>query len=375
MDGQSIISDKEKLACLRLIRSENIGIRTFYTLLKYYGSASTAISKFSDLPRLNLRTKHVTLASEASIERELEQVTKLGASMVFYQDEDYPWLLKLTGDVPPFLTILGRKELLQQETVAIVGSRNASINGMSFAKKIAYELSRSGLAVVSGLARGIDSSAHRGSVEAGTIAVIAGGINNIYPPENESLYKEIAEKGLILAENPYGTTPVASSFPQRNRIISGLAIGTVVVEASLKSGSLITARFAAEQGRNVFAVPGFPLDYRYSGTNHLLKQGALLVESSQDILDHLKYNRFKQLELVTNEFGQENSSKDLVEIKQNVAQIQELILSSIGFTPTSIDDLVLAHNLSIDIIQVAILELELDGKIVKGSNNTITLMS
>lgn len=369
------MNDVEKFSCLRLIRSENIGIKTFYTLLKYYGSGQEVIKRFSDLSRLKLKTKPIKLASEEVITQELENIDKLGAELIFFEDERYPRLLKLTGDVPPFLTIYGNKDLLAKESIAVVGSRNASINGMNFTKKITSELGNSGLTIVSGLARGIDSSAHKASVETGTIAIIAGGIDHIYPPENASLYKEIAEKGLIIAENPYGTVPMASSFPQRNRLISGLSVATLVIEASLKSGSLITARFAAEQGRNVFAVPGFPMDYRYSGTNHLLKQGALLVESSQDVLDHIRNNHYQQFELTTKETEQNILKDPKGEIRENVAQIQDLILTSIGFTPTSIDDLVIAHNLSIDIVQVAILELELEEKIVKSSNNMITLMS
>ncbi len=375
MSNQGEISKEERIARLRLIRSDNIGIKTFYTLLKYYGSAVTTIKKISELPSLNLKTRKITLVSEEDIQQELERIEKLGAQLLHYQDQDYPYLLKLTADPPPFLTILGKKELLQRDTIAIVGSRNASTNGLNFTHKIATELSQASLVVVSGLARGIDTAAHKSSLTNGTIAVIAGGIDNIYPPENENLFKEIAENGLIVAENPYGATPTAKSFPQRNRIISGLCMGTVIMEANLKSGSLITARFAAEQGRNVFAVPGFPLDYRYSGTNYLLKQGAILIESTEDILEHLKYNRSQQLDLLNTETTDKDVPEETCNVKQDIDQIQNLILSSIGFSPTTIDDLMIRHNLSVDIIQIAILELELAGKVIKGNNSTVTLMS
>lgn len=368
-------TEQERLACLRLIRSENIGIKTFYTLLKYYGSAINTIKKFAELPSLNLHTRKIKLISEEEIAKELEQIKELGAKLLFYQDKNYPYLLKLISDPPPFLTIMGKEELLENETIAIVGSRNASINGINFTKKIANELAQSNFVVVSGLARGIDTAAHQGSINYGTIAVIAGGINNIYPPENEKLYKEIIEKGLLLTENPINTIPVARNFPQRNRIVSGLCMGTIIMEASLKSGSLITARYAAEQGRHVFAVPGFPLDYRYNGTNFLLKQGAILIETAQDIIDHLNFNRFKQQDMLSTITIQQIQTKEHSEIKHNVAQMQELILSSIGFTPTLIDDLIIQHNLDISTLQVAILELELEGKIIKSNNNTITLMS
>jgi DNA processing protein len=369
----SIINDKEKLACLRLIRSENIGTKTFYALMKYYGKGTIALERFLELP--SIKNKAIKLISEADITDELEKIEKIGAKLIFYKDHNYPRLLKITHDAPPFLTILGRAELLEEETIAVVGSRNASINGTSFAKKIAEELSKSNLIIVSGLARGIDTAAHKDGIGGGTIAVIAGGIDNIYPAENEFLYKEIAEKGLLVAENPFGMVPIANSFPQRNRIISGLSVATIVIEASLKSGSLITARLAAEQGRNVFAVPGFPLDYRYSGTNYLLKQGAILIESYQDVLDHLQYNLTKQFNHNQYSSDDKDSSQNETYIEEDVAQIQELILSSISFAPTSIDDLMIQHNLSIDIVQIAILELELEGKVIKGNNNTITLMS
>jgi len=276
---------------------------------------------------------------------------------------------------PPLLAILEKKELIQQDTIAIVGSRNASTNGLNFIHKIAKELSQAGLVIVSGLARGINTAAHKSSVINGTIAVIAGGIDNIYPLENKKLFEEIAEKGLLIAENPYGIRPSAKSFPQRNRIISVLCMGTLIMEANLKSGSLITARFAAEQGRNVFAVPEFPLDYRYSGTNHLLKEGAILIESAEDIFEHLKYNRTKQLDLLNIETHDKDLPKESCEVKQDIDHIQDLILSSIGFSPTVIEDLIIRHNLSVDVIQIAILELELKGKIIKGNHNTITLMS
>ncbi len=374
MNSQSNLSKEEVMASLRLIRSDNSGIKTFYNLIKYYGSALATIKKISELPSLNVKTRKITLASEEDIQQELENVEKIGAQFLHYQDQDYPYLLKLTADPPPFLTIIGKKELLQRDTVAIVGSRNASTNGLNFTHKIATELSKANLVIVSGLARGIDTAAHKSSLANGTIAVIAGGIDNIYPLENKKLFEEIADNGLIIAENSYGTTPTAKNFPQRNRIISGLCMGTVVMEANLKSGSLITAKFAAEQGRNVFAVPGFPLDYRYSGTNYLLKQGAILIESAEDILEHLKYNRSKQLDLLYTETTDKELPEETCEVKQDIDQIQNLILSSIGFSPTTIDDLMIRHNLSVDIIQIAILELELEGKVIK-SNNTITLMS
>jgi DNA processing protein len=374
MNSQSNLSKEEVMASLRLIRSDNIGIKTFYNLIKYYGSALATIKKISELPSLNVKTRKIILASEEDIQQELENVEKIGAQFLHHQDQDYPYLLKLTADPPPFLTIIGKKELLQRDTVAIVGSRNASTNGLNFTHKIATELSQANLVIVSGLARGIDTAAHKSSLTNGTIAVIAGGIDNIYPLENKKLFEEIADNGLIIAENSYGTTPTAKNFPQRNRIISGLCMGTAVMEANLKSGSLITARFAAEQGRNVFAVPGFPLDYRYSGTNYLLKQGAILIESAEDILEHLKYNRSKQLDLLYTETTDKELPEETCEVKQDIDQIQDLILSSIGFSPTTIDDLMIRHNLSVDIIQIAILELELEGKVIK-SNNTITLMS
>lgn len=371
----SIMVDQEKIASLRLIRSENIGIKTFYNLLKFYGNAQEAVSRLSSSANVGLKTKPIKLASLDKVENELEQLNKIGAELLYFKDKAYPKLLKVTGDVPPFLTMLGNKDLLEKQIIAIVGSRNASINGMNFTRKLANELGGSEFIVASGLARGIDSAAHSASIKSGTIAVIAGGIDHIYPPENAKLYKEIADTGLIIAENPYGTIPVANNFPQRNRIISGISIGTIVVEASLKSGSLITARFAAEQGRHVFAVPGFPMDYRFSGTNYLLKQGATLIESAQDVIDFVGASISQSCNLQIKEEQLEMEDESRCEIRDAVAQIQDLILSSVGFTPTYVDDLVKEHNLSVDLVQVAVLELELEGKIVKSSNNTVILVS
>lgn len=375
MSLDEISSDKELLASLRLIRSENIGIKSFYSLLKYYGSALEVVRRFDSLGSAKLSNKPARLADIATIERELESLRQIGAGLLHFESKQYPWMLKLTVNPPPFLTYLGNISLLEREALSIVGSRNASINGMNFTRKIVAELGTANFVSVSGLARGIDSVVHQSSLATGTIAVIAGGIDHIYPPENAKLYWEIAEKGLILAENPSGTVPMASNFPQRNRIISGLSIATLVIEASLKSGSLITARYATEQGRHVFAVPGFPMDYRYSGTNYLLKQGAILTESAQDVIDHLQDNRFKQLHELTIPKIEEEIQEAGIEVKKGVEEVQDLILSSVGFSPTSIEDLAVTHNLSIDIIQIAILELELAEKIVKSSNNTITLVS
>jgi len=216
----------------------------------------------------------------------MEDSQKYGAKIVYYKENIYPESLKQIHDFPPIITILGNKELLLSENkISIVGSRNSSINSSRFSYKIAKEFGESGFSVVSGLARGVDAQAHMGSIDSGTIGVIAGGIDNIYPLENKKLYEYMRERGLIISENAFGVVPQAKNFPQRNRIVSGLSKALVVVEASLKSGSLITANFALEQGREVFSVPGFPMDPRYSGTNALIKQGAYLFERSDDVLN------------------------------------------------------------------------------------------
>ena len=280
---QRSLSRAEKLEWPRLIRSEHVGPVTFARLLQRFGAARAALERLPELARRG-GSKTVKLGTADDAARERDALDKLGAHLVALGEAAYPRRLAMIEDAPPLIRVHGQIPQLTRPMIAMVGARNASLNGQRFAQALATELGRNDLIVVSGLARGIDTNAHRGALATGTVAVAAGGIDVIYPPENAGLHAEIAARGAIVTEIETGTVPQARHFPRRNRLISGMALGVVVVEASPKSGSLITARFALEQGREVFAVPGSPLEPRARGSNDLLRHGATLVETAEDIL-------------------------------------------------------------------------------------------
>ncbi|MDF2964884.1 MAG: protecting protein DprA [Rickettsiaceae bacterium] len=362
----------ETIEILRLIRSENVGTRTFYSLLQLYGDAKTALENIVELSLKGGRQKPISIFSKTAAEKEIEQLAKIGARLITYKDNDYPYLLKHIPDAPPVITVLGNPKLLSRESVAVVGARNSSGNGTLFAERIAKALGEQGYNVVSGLARGIDTAAHKAALATGTIAVIAGGIEHIYPPENEDLYRKIAEEGAIIAELPIGSVPRAQHFPQRNRIISGISLATIVVEANLKSGSLITARLANEQNREVFAVPGFPLDPRAQGTNRLIKQGAQLIESIDDLLESLpKENVQLRFEDISNNNFTPIRSLIIDEKTLSVARMKvSQLLSS---CPIEIDMLLNQSKLELPVLYTILLELELAGKLERHSGNKVSL--
>ncbi len=282
------LSDAQRLDWLRLIRSENVGPRTFRSLLNHFGGAGAALAVLPDLARRGGANRAIKVCPQADAERELESARRRGVVFVAMGEHHYPDRLQEIDDAPPLLAVRGRVVALDAATVAIVGSRNASAAGMKLAERFARELGEAGFVVASGLARGIDAAAHRASTATGTIAVLAGGHNHIYPAEHEPLLESLLANGAAISEMPLGWEPRARDFPRRNRLISGLALGVVIVEAAKRSGSLITARMALEQGREVFAVPGSPLDPRSEGTNGLLKQGATLVTETADIIPVLQ---------------------------------------------------------------------------------------
>jgi len=273
---------------LRLCRTGTIGPVSFYALLRRFGSARAALEMLPQLARRGERSDTVIPVTRAAAEAELAALQRLGARLVCWGEPIYPSGLAAVEDAPPILAVLGRAELLGSPIVAVVGARNASANGRRFSRDLAAALGQGGIVVVSGLARGIDAAAHLGALETGSIAVVAGGLDVVYPEENRGLHEALTRQGAIVAELPLGTEPQARHFPRRNRIISGMALGVVVVEAAARSGSLITARFALEQGRDVFAVPGSPLDPRCRGSNDLLRHGAILTENAEDVLSHLQ---------------------------------------------------------------------------------------
>ncbi len=283
----SRLSDIQRLAWLRLARTETVGPVAFEHLLTRFGTPERALSALPDLSRRGGRATPLNLPLRETIERELETGAKMGARLLCGCEPDFPSRLAALDPPPPVLWALGRAELLPQPSVAIVGARIASAAGQRFARQLAVELGETGHVIVSGMARGVDGAAHEGSLRTGSVAVLGGGVGDIYPPEHASLHARLAAEGCVVSESAPDRRAQAKDFPRRNRIISGLSLGVVVVEAELKSGSLITARLAAEQGRDVFAVPGSPLDPRARGTNDLIRQGAILCEGAQDVLRSL----------------------------------------------------------------------------------------
>ncbi|WP_395679664.1 DNA-processing protein DprA, partial [Inquilinus sp.] len=279
------MSEAERLDWLRLARTDAVGPITFHALIARYGSAGAAIAALPELSRRGGRRVELKPPAIAEAKRELEALARIGGRLVAACEPDYPAILAMIEDAPPVLSLLGRGDLAARPMVGMVGARNASLNGRRFAHDMARQLGEAGFTVVSGFARGIDTAAHEGAFATGTLAVLAGGIDIVYPPENAGLYDRLTDSGLVVAECAVGTQPTARHFPRRNRLISGLSLGTVVVEAALRSGSLITARMAAEQGRQVLAVPGSPLDPRAQGCNRLIRGGATLVESAEHVIE------------------------------------------------------------------------------------------
>lgn len=367
MNTPTPLNDAERLAWLRLSRTENVGPITFKKLLQRYGSASRALDAVPELAAMRGKRAFKVYAKD-SAEKEINTLKKLGAHLLCLNDPEYPELLRQIDDAPPVITVLGRLDLLQQPGIALVGARNASLPGRRMTEILARDLAAK-YPIVSGLARGIDTAAHQAALAAGgnTIAVLAGGIDIIYPQENEALYRDIAERGTIIAENPPGFPPTNRDFPRRNRVIAGLSLATIVVEAAVKSGSLITANYALEQGREVMAVPGSPMDPRASGTNKLIKDGAQLIEKSEDVLQAIISKNIIQkiksvpdnLEDKQNEFSATTSTPDVKQLEM----LCKVILQDLSYAPVQIDDLYISTGASPAAVQTAILELELSGEV------------
>jgi DNA processing protein len=367
------LNPAERLDWLRLIRSENVGPITFYQLLQRFGAASVALEALPGFARRGGRSGSIQICSRADAQREMAALDKAGGRFVAWGEPDYPPALAVVEDAPPLLSVVGDPQLLQRRAIAVVGARNASANGRRFALDIAAELGRSGFLVVSGLARGIDAAAHQGALETGTLAVVAGGADVVYPEENRALHEAIAERGVIAAELPVGTEPQARHFPRRNRIISGVSMGVLVVEAALKSGSLITARFALEQGREVFAVPGSPMDPRARGANDLIRGGATLVEGIEDVLGALG----GQLSAPRRQVFTPPVSLPLTdgnETDNQVAAVRAKVLEGLGPSPVQVDELVRQCQLSPAIVATILLELELAGRLERQPGNRVTLL-
>jgi DNA processing protein len=352
---------------LRLVRSPGIGPITYRQLVGRFGSASEALAAVPDLARRG-GGKTPQLCSRDTAEREIDRVEKLGARYLCLGQGLYPRLLAEQEDAPPVLIAEGQLNLLDRPAVAIVGARNASAAACRFARGLAHDLGRQGMAVVSGLARGIDSAAHDGSLDSGTIAVVAGGIDIFYPPENEARQRDIGERGLVLAEMPPGTEPRARHFPNRNRIIAGIAAGTVVVEAAPRSGSLITARLAAEAGREVMAVPGSPLDPRAQGCNQLIRDGATLVQSAADVAEVLAPLPAR----VRSEPAAFVPAAAPAEPDPSLAaRVEELL----GPSAVLVDEIIRLSGGAAGAVQMALLELDLAGRVERHAGGKVSLQS
>lgn len=367
------MTSKNDIAALRLSRGEGIGPATYTKLLQRYATAQGALDALPELAERSTAKRPLKAATQAQAEDELAALHKLGGQLLVKGQANYPALLVGFDDASPVLSALGRVELLNQPSIGMVGARNASGNGVRLAGLWAAELGQAGYVLVSGLARGIDGAAHKAALATGTVAVLAGGINHIYPPEHADLYAQMAEQGVLIAENAVGTVPTNQHFPRRNRIIAGLCVGTIIVEAAMKSGSLITARYALEYGREVLAVPGHPFDPRASGPNNLIKQGtAQLVESVADVLQALAMPLFKQPAPQQEAFNLTPQNLSMAAPQPFLAQkIQQLL----GFSPLSVDDLVAQAQAPVNDVLTILLEWEIVGRLQRLPGNQVVLVS
>jgi len=359
--------NSDLVARLRLVRSPGIGPVTFRQLLARFGGAEQALAAVPDLAARG-GGRAPSLVSEKAALAEIDRVEKLGARFLSLGQGLYPRALAELTDAPPLLTVQGDLGLLERPLVAIVGARNASAAACRFARGLAHELGREGVVVVSGLARGIDSAAHDGALDSGTIGVVAGGIDVAYPPENEERQRVMATRGLVIAEMPPGTEPRARHFPYRNRIIAGMARATVVVEAAPKSGSLITARLAAEAGREVMAVPGSPLDQRAQGCNQLIRDGATLVQNAADVMEELRSMTGK-LASPTYPFDHQGEAMPI----EPPSELRERIIELLGPSPAPVDEIVRLSGAAPGEVQLVLLELDLAGRLERHAGGKVSL--
>jgi DNA processing protein len=358
---------------LRLIRSENIGCITFFKLIRRCGSAKQALEMLPTLSQQGGRKQALRLYAQSKAEDEIAHAHKLGAQFLVYGSTDYPALLTQIPDAPPLLAAWGQPTLWHTKPIiGMVGARNASAAGCQFTRKIAAELSSQGIIVASGLARGIDTHAHEGSIQHGTVAVIAGGIDNIYPPENENLTQRIREIGCVLAEAPLGTAPQARHFPARNRIIAGMSRAIIITEAAQKSGSLITADYANDYGREVLAVPGSPMDPRSYGANMLIRQGATLIRSCEDVLEalHAPLPALAQTSLFEAQIPLYTREPD----EQTMQHARAVIEGKLSFTPVAMDEILEQTGIDANIFFTILLEKELAGVILRHNGGKISLL-
>jgi DNA processing protein len=374
---QAPLDTAQRLACLRLIRSDNVGPVTFRELINHFGGAEPALEALPELSRRG-GLKAIRIFPRPRAEAELEAADAIGARPLFTIEPGYPPALAALDAPPPLLYVKGDGAHLVRPAFAIVGARNASAAGQKLARTFAARIGAAGFVIASGLARGIDKAAHEGALETGTIAVLAGGLDNVYPPEHAELQARIGEVGCLISENPPGFVPRAQDFPRRNRIVSGIAMGVLIVEAARRSGTLITARTAAEQGREVFAMPGHPLDPRAEGTNRLLKTGATMATEPEDVLEVLR----PMLEggaLVDSRTDRASAPaadrppQAATPMPEIGAEDRARLLAALGPAPVDIDELVRATGLPPRALQIALIELALAGRIERHGHQLVSL--
>ena len=367
--------DAQHLDWLRLYLSENVGPATFKKLLDFFGSPTTALEHVEDWAQKGGAKRPIKIAEIKAVEKQLKQAEKMGVTLLFSDDTDYPNLLKQISDYPPVLYVLGHLHLLKKQCIGLVGTRAATLNGKTFAAQIAQQLAEQDYVVVSGLAKGIDRAAHIGALKSigngGTIAVLGTDIGTVYPPENQDIYDEIKDRGCLISEFPFDTALIPQNFPRRNRIISGLSEGIIVIEANLKSGSLITAKEALTQGREIFAVPGSPLDPRAAGPNALIQEGATLVTNVQDIIDTLQNNKTFHLSdsITTNDY-----QLDVKSLEKDIDHARQIVLENLSPEMVEIDELIRATQLTPRLVNIVLTQLELAGRLEHFPGNRIALI-
>ena len=375
-NGAIPLSDEQKINWLRLIRSDNVGPATFRDLINHFHSASAALDALPDLIAKGGSAGKIKIASREQAEREMEFATQNNARFIGMGEPDYPPALRSVDYPPPLICVKGNSEVLNRPSIGIVGSRNSSINGMRLAAQFAAELGKAEFVIISGLARGIDASAHQHSLSSGTIAVFAGGVDQVFPEENRELALDVLESnGAIISEMPMGWNPRAKDFPRRNRLVAGISAGLLVIEAAKRSGSLISARLANEAGRTVYALPGSPLDPRCEGTNWLIKQGATLVTDPQDIIEDQAQGR---LPVQAGFWGEdkddyEENSIDQKHTEADLPAARKAILDALGPSPVEVDDIIRFSGQTPGQVQLVLIELDLAGKIERHGGNRVSL--
>lgn len=374
--GAIALTDEQRLNWLRLIRSDNVGPATFRDLINHFRSASAALEALPDLIARGGSAGKIRIASRHRAEAEMEAAAGCGACFIGMGEPDYPPALRSVDYPPPLICVRGNRKILSRNSLAIVGSRNASINGMRLASRFASELGQADFAIISGLARGIDASAHEGSMASGTIAVFAGGVDQVFPEENRELAANILQSGgAIVSEMPVGWSPRAKDFPRRNRLVAGISSGLLVVEAAKRSGSLISARLANEAGRPVYALPGSPLDPRCAGTNWLIKQGAMLVTEPGDIISDLEDSRSPDLFGFSGENEAADFEGDVAEpVERDTPEaVRKAIIMALGPSPVEVDDIIRFTGASAPEVQLVLIELDLAGRLERHGGNRVSL--